>query len=941
MFFALLCTLALAADPGADLAEEADLQFELGVQAYQRRDYQEALEHLLASNRLVPNRNVAFNVARAYEQLGRYAEAFRHYSDYRAVETDPARQKGADEALARMRPHVALVRVESDPPGAQIFVDRKDLGSRGETPRLLALEPGSHQLILAREGFYEAQSSSVALVLGRETSVSLDLEPVLGKVKLSGRPEGARVRIDAEDGAEVGTLPGELSLSPGSHMLIVSAPGFRTARQLVQVTEDQEVAAVVELPLITGTLVVDAIEKGALIEVDGQAAGFTPAVLPQVAAGRHRVRVSLPGYRADEREVEIEPDGRASITASLRPVQEVTAASRQTQTVENAPASVTILSGQELRAFGYATLYEALGGTRGIYLSSDRVYESIGIRGFSRPGDNGTRLLLTLDGHSLNDDQLGASYVGTDVLPSLQDVERIEVVRGPGSALYGSNAFFGVVNVVTRERESTRPSHVSVGATAPAGARVGASASGKLGARSGWWISADGVLAQGEPPYADPGGGVSTTDAAWADSSRGGGARAKLWAGDVILQAYGNHRDKRIPTGAYFTEPSSPLAHSADTRAFLEARYEPRLGERAQLFTRAYVDRYDFAGDYPYAEGEDTILVSDTWHGTWAGAETRLVARPVRALGLTIGAAGNAQLQADLRGEEGGNVYLSESPTSQDVGVYAVVDADVGTAVSASAGARFDWFSTVGPAFNPRASLILRPAENHTVKVLAGRAFRAPSPYELFYNDDGTTQVAPESLEPESVLTGEVEYTARVGEVGSVVTSVYYNEVEGLIGTDENSDGAIVYENAKGTVRTAGVEAELRRDWQGGWMVSLVPAVQQARSGDLFEGEAVTNTPELLASLKAAAPLLPGQVNAATRLCFETGRLDTERDRTAPMLLWDVTVTGAVPSLRLDWAVGVRNLLDWQVRWPTSGDTVEPTVPQPGRGFFAESTVSF
>jgi outer membrane receptor protein involved in Fe transport len=87
--------------------------------------------------------------------------------------------------------------------------------------------------------------------------------------------------------------------------------------------------------------------------------------------------------------------------------------------------------------------------------------------------------------------------------------------------------------------------------------------------------------------------------------------------------------------------------------------------------------------------------------------------------------------------------------------------------------------------------------------------------------------------------------------------------------------------------------------------------------------------------------LLPGQVNAASRLCVETGRLDVAGDRTEPALLWDLTLTGAVPSLRLDWAAGVRNVLDWDVRWPTSGDTVEPTVGQPGRGFFAETTVSF
>jgi outer membrane receptor protein involved in Fe transport len=942
VLLAVFCSLTFAADPALDLSEEADLQFELGVGAYQRRDYEGALEHLLASNRLVPNRNVVFNIARAYEQLGRYAEAFRHYADYRSLETDPARQAGADDALARIRPRVALVRVESDPPGARIFVDRKDLGSRGETPRLLALDPGSHTILLTREGHYEARSENVSLVVGRETSVRLDMEPVLGQVKLQGRPEGASVRIDAEDGAVVGTLPGQLALGPGSHMLIVSAPGYRTARQLVQVTEDAEVLAVVELPLITGTLVVDALERGALIEVDGEAAGFTPAVLPAVPAGTHHLKLSLPGYRAFEAEIDVEPDGRVAVTASLRPVQEVTAASRQRQAVENAPASVTILSSQELRAFGYATLYDALGGTRGVFQANDRVYESIGIRGFARPGDYGNRLLLTLDGHSLNDDLLGGSYVGTDVLPSLHDVDRIEVVRGPGSALYGSNAFFGVVNVVTRERESTRPSHVSVSTTAPAGAHARASASGNLGKSDGWWLSADGLFSQGDPPYAEPGGGVTSTEAAWADASTGAGARGKLWAGDFTLVAYGNHRDKRIPTGAYATLPSSPLAHSADTRGFVEARFEPRFGKATQLFTRAWVDRYDFAGEYPYEDGENApIVVSDSWHGTWLGAEARLAARPAPWFGVTVGAAGNARLQAELRGEEGGDAYLSESPTSQDGGVYAVIDADAGRALSASVGGRLDVFSAVDPSFNPRASLILRPAENHTVKLLAGRAFRAPSPYELFYNDDGTTQVAPEKLAPESVLTGEVEYTARFGEVGAAVASVYYNEVEGLIGLEENADGLLVYANSDATVATGGVEVELRRDWRGGWMVALVPAWQRAREVDLLGTDELTNTPEFLASLKAAAPLLPGQVNGATRVCFETGRLDDEGGRTEPAVLWDLTLTGAVPSLRLDWTLGVRNLLDWDVRWPTGGDTVEPTVPQPGRSLYADATVAF
>ncbi len=937
----LLFRAALAADPGLDLAEEADLEFRLGVAAYQHHDYDDALEHLLASNRLVPNRNVGFNIALVYEQMGRFPEAFRHYNDYLALETDPAKQAAAREAIARIRPRVALVRVDSDPPGASIYLDRVDLGARGTSPRVLAVEPGAHTVILRAEGYYEAQTTNVKAQVGKEVAADLQLQPVLGSVKVSGKPEGAIVRVDAEDADPTCAVPCDARLGVGNHMLIVSAPGYRTARQLVQVSENAEVPAVVELPLVTGTVVVDALEKGALIEIDGEAAGFTPAVLPSVPAGHHQLRVSLPGYRAYEQAVEVDADGRVSVAAALRPLQEVTAASRQTQSVEDAPASVTLISAEEIRAFGYQSLYDALGGTRGFYQSNDRVYEYLGVRGFSRPGDYGNRLLTTFDGHSLNDDQLGGSYVGADGLPDLMDVERIEVVRGPGSALYGSNAFFGVVNVVTRERESTRGSHVSLAAGAPAAARARGSASGKFGDEGGWWLSADGVLAQGDPP--DLGLTMNTTaaDAAWVDSAEAAGARGKVWSGPWTGEVYANYRDKRVPTGAYETIPGDPRAQSEDTRAFAELRYEPHLGARAQLYSRIYVDRYDFAGVYPYTqeEGGGSYAVRDRWDGTWLGAEARVAATVAPWFRLTGGATGDAHVQTELTGRDDQGTYLDETPIYQSAGVYAVAEADAGKALTASVGARLDWFSSVGATVNPRAAVILRPAENHTVKLLAGRAFRAPSPYELFYNDDGVTQRAPTSLVPETILTGELEYTARFGEVGSLVTSVYYDHIDDLISLDEGGDGILVYANQSSSVQTAGAEVELRRDWRGGWMVALAQSVQRASSGDLLADDPLTNSPLYLGSLKAAAPLLPGQVNGSSRLRFETGRLGDDGDTTPPALLWDATLTGAVPSLKLDWALGVRNLLDWQVSWPTGDDATDSAMPQPGRSVYAEITV--
>src|SRR5690606_8602522 len=141
---------------------------------------------------------------------------------------------------------------------------------------------------------------------------------------------------------------------------------------------------------------------------------------------------------------------------------EVTAASRQSESVFDAPASVTLVPQEELRAFGFQTVWDALGGLRGIYQTNDHSYASLGFRGFSQPQDYGNRILMLTDGHVMNDDLLGSSYVGYDARSDLIDVERIEVVRGPGSALYGTNAFFGVINVVTRDRDTLLRPHAAV-----------------------------------------------------------------------------------------------------------------------------------------------------------------------------------------------------------------------------------------------------------------------------------------------------------------------------------------------------------------------------------------------------------------------------------------------------------------------------------------------
>ena len=955
------CALLLAAAPALaeegprqDLSAEADLHFQIAVDHYRAGRFQAALEHLYLSNRLAPNRNVLFNIARCQEQLGDFQQAFRSYADYAAQESDPALRTTAEAAISRIRERVALVRVESDPPGATVFVDRTDLGARGTTPLVLALDPGAHTILVQAEGYRPSQAE-VALSIGREARTSLPLDPILGTVMVRGGPAGARIHEGSADGPVLATVPGPARLPPGQHVLLIEADRHRPQRELVTVSADQPTDLLVDLPVVSGRLVVEAVERGARIEVDGKAVGFTPTVV-EVAAGPHHVVVSLPGFRPFEQDLTVQPDASTTVEVRLRSRQEVTAASRTTQDADSAPASVSIIDAREIRAFGYQSLYEALAGTRGVYQSSDLTYQYLGFRGFARSGDYGNRVLVTVDGHTMNDDQLGASYVGSDFSTDLQDVAQIEVVRGPGSALYGSNAFFGVLNVVTRKgdrAEGGMAEHFAL--TGDGGRTLRGRAGLDLGdGERGLWASAAGLVSQGEdyffPEYQSPTDPDSPADG-WsrdADGAQAYTVQTRGWAGDFTVEAMVNGHSKRIPTGAFETVLGDPAAHSDDLRSFVELRYEPRLSEHMRLYSRAWMDRYSFSGAYPYEEG---YLYSDHWQGTWVGAEPRLVWSPGEALSLTVGAELRQHVQAHLYSEDTDGPVLEEQPTQGVYAAYLVAQVAPLEWLHADVGARFDYFTLegIGGTLNPRAAILLIPGEQDVAKLIVGTAFRAPSPYEWFYNDGGITQVAPVSLQPERVLTTEAEWIHHTDDITSVTAGLYYNRITDLIDTEltgEVVDESEIfrYATALGALHSVGIETELRRDWRRGWLFHLQQSVQATRADQLGLTDTITNSPAWLGSLKLAAPLLSTGATLATRLQAESPRWistrrDPDLDRTPWALIWDLTASGQVASGPLFIGAGVRNLLDWKVEYPGGVDLQQATVPGPGRTFFATARV--
>jgi outer membrane receptor protein involved in Fe transport len=993
----LALSLLLSRRASADnTADEADLQFKLGADAYQKSDFASALEHFLASNRLVPNRNVVFDIARSYEELKNAPNAYRYYVEAQEGETRPDQLQRINEALKRIAPNVAVLKVVTDPPGAAVFLDRKDLGSRGNTPRNLGLGAGKHNVIVELAGYEPAEQDGVDLVVGKEADVSIKLVAILGTVRVDGE-EGATVRVDSEDSPVVCTIPCTIQIKPGHHTLIVQKPGYQNDDVPVDVPARGSTAARAHLSAQTGAVVVNTDIRDALITIDDQPSGFSPAVL-SVPIGQHKIRVSLSGFRPIEQTINVTKTGQVKLDLQFTTLEEVSAASRYTESVDDAPASVTVITAQELRAMNYPTIAEAVRGVRGMYLSNDTSYDTIGVRGFSRPGDYGNRILILMDGHPANDNYIWSSYVGFDGRTDIDDIERIEIIRGPGSVLYGTSAFFGVINLVTRGRD--QPTHTEVGASAVQ-TNVGrgrATEYYRINKDAGVWMSVAAAHGAGQdyyfPELNDSGSATPRLDAnghpydgnaRGVDGFNSTTVNGRFWWKDFTVQWFLTSRKKTLPATEYGTTLNDPNTHFADTRGFVEAKYEPKLSKDTQLFTRAHVDMYDFDGYSAYASPQvdptSTGPERDTYRGRWTGLEGR-VQYSVDKLRVMAGGEGIYHFQTLQLGDTDTQPVVFDNngnPGRNDPFAVAAgyVNADIvpNEKFKISAGARLDYYSSIATfnfidSFNPRLALIFKPSKDDVIKVMTGKAFRAPSVYELYYQS--TTQVrsgvgsAP--LTPEQILSGEIEYSHHFSSTITGLVTGYVNYVSNLIELNDIENGAKQqYQNTSDPVFVLGGETELRREWRQGWMLSVSGTLSRAGystkgciglvnactqhndNGTSTNLGQVPNSPLVLGSLKGAMPIIGRQLMLMTRMSFEGPRFDNAvaaqtgvaQQQTDPGLVWDLVFSGEVESLGVRYAVGAYNIMNWQYQAIPSVEFPERVIPQAGRTFLASLMKTF
>jgi outer membrane receptor protein involved in Fe transport len=646
--------------------------------------------------------------------------------------------------------------------------------------------------------------------------------------------------------------------------------------------------------------------------------------------------VSREGRETFREQVTVRQGERTYLDVRLRrQAPAITAATKSLVRAEDAPASISVVTADEIRALGYLTLADALRGVRGVISSNDRTYEAIGFQGLSPPGDYTKRVLVLVDGHPYNDIIAGQGYVGHDLDVDLENVERIEVVRGPGSVLYGTGALFGVINVVTR-----RP---APGAHADVSTQIGTLGMNDGRATASVREGGAELMASGAVYSATGDRKFSWSDGSEADLADGEKARHADLAGRVgplSLRAGFNDRTKTVPTGVFATRPEAGTTYR-DERAYAELRLD--LPIKSALFqARASYDNGLFQGHYlqlPATVGPSVDYAADDFRSQWVTGELRL---DVPVLGGRVTAGAEAQEQFEVRQrsfDSTGASYFSQDSPERILSGYLVGDWAVGRRLRINAGLRADDYTkSFGATLNPRLAVIAHPYARGNTKLVLGRAFRAPSAYERFYNDMGATQIAADSatssLVPETMLSAELEHEHAVDDDLHLVVAGFGHVLSNMIVLNPTADNPEVFQfqNITDRVGAFGAEGEVRWEPGPGTLVSFAYSWQQTRVYAADGAHPLPNAPAHLGALRVIYPLVGSLLRVGNEIVVDVGRHTADGDLAPDAFSWNVTLSGEHRPWRLRYFAGIFNLLDDHSGYPVGTEVGSGlTVPRYGR----------
>jgi len=660
----------------------------------------------------------------------------------------------------------------------------------------------------------------------------------------------------------------------------------------------------------------------------------------------------------------------------LMDIKVVTTVTKHEQTVEEAPAIVTVITDEQIKNRGYRSIVELLKDVLGIDIIDNVARVEIGMRGINNKSDYGKHILFLLDGHDMGWKQFKRNRIYASIV-NINDIKRVEIIRGPGSALWGDNATLGIINVITRSVEDidgveimagmgsyhTNFQNVTVGKTLDSGLKIHFSSSRYEDNTSRGRCFKEYSQILGYEVY--------PPNQRQEDYNLYG----KISYGNFALTTYKSRFDVYWPMATWGLM-------SDDTRLVLDkvfARLDYSHSYGALLegkFSVTY-DNYKYGPGsqyegYPGYEGTPDSLLPELKYKRFVRkmvaeddfieSELQVSYRPFDRLRLITGVE-YEYLEAlrwhypykkdgtlDTKWVETPPKFTTDSWAAYLHGEYRPLkNLDI------TAGVRHDKHSIYGGVANPRLGIVINPIPDLNVKALYGRAYYGPSIHEMNYVKKNSSYGNPE-LRPEIIETYEIGLGYKWKRMVFLNLSLFQNTLKDIIayqmrepdeivgdwGDDAPTKASNQYANI-GKAKVRGVETELKVFPSKNLAFSIYTAYQEPEN--VIDGSRLENT----CRFKAGGDMnvfLFNRLNVNLNMRYLGDRIATrEKDRknppyptlfmdlnrkTEPYLLANITLRTSDLFLKdTEFRLSINNLFDVEYYDPGRVENY----PQLGRYF--------
>ncbi len=630
----------------------------------------------------------------------------------------------------------------------------------------------------------------------------------------------------------------------------------------------------------------------------------------------------------------------------LEAIPEVYAASKRPEPITDAPSAVTIVTSEEIRRHGYRTLGQILRSVPGFFTSYDHDYTHVGVRGFLPPGDYTSRLLFLVDGHRINDGVWGAAPAGDEFPVDVHQIDRVEVVPGPSASLYGTNAFFGVVNVITQRGRDVQ----GVAAGGGVGSQSTYDARATVGGR---WAGGAELIAAGA--YTSSEGdqhllipdlvGYQSSDgmARDADDGRALDLLGKGSFGEVQAMAGHGSRTKTVPTAPFGSVFPTDRTTTEDAFTWAEVSMAPDLSSAWQISARLFFDQFEHSADgllgieWPFPKRTYQVTNRSSARSQSLGSELSVETTAIDRNRIMLGATTTWYLEQHTR-DTLLEIQRQLQESEREPWLWSAYVQDklaILPTLALHTSLRYDSDDTVPGRLSPRAALIFSPWLETTLKAIYGQAFRAPSAFEI---------AAPRAsgsgrLDAETIDSYELVAEQSIGTALRLIGSVYYYELRNLI-TLQPSQGFGPPTFANGADSDAlGASLALDGHWAGGWYARGSYSIQRIENAQTHDSRA--NSPTHLGKLLAGAPIIDERLTLNGEFEFVSERTTLAGKSADALYLLDLTLRAEdfVPGIGV--GLTVRNLIDQRYEEPAGIELPEDSVPQDGRTFWLALDYAF